>query len=90
MPFKGAIDDYHSVRIILYLHNNGTSIRSVVYAQASNSPAAAKSRIDDMIQSGLIHEKEEHLPPKRKWLELTKKGEGVAEHLLAIQQILSE
>lgn len=88
--FSESLEDHQSVRIVLYLHQNGTSIRSVVYAFASNSPAAAKSRIDKMIIKGLISEKEEQFPPKRKWLELTKKGERVAEHLLAIQRILSE
>ena len=87
--FKGTIDDYHSIRIIFYLQEN-SSIRSAVYAYASNSPAVAKKRIDDMIRAGVITENEEPFPPKRKWLKLTKKGERVAEHLLAIQRILSE
>lgn len=88
--FKGTIDDYHSIRIILYLKEYGSSIRSAVYAHAANSPVVAKKRIDDMIICGLINENEEQFPPKRKWLELTKRGERVAEHLLAIQRILSE
>ena len=88
--FKGRVDDDHSIRIIFYLHEHGSSIRSAVYAYASNSPAVAKKRIDDMIEAGIIIEKEEQFPPKRKWLTLTKKGEEVAEHLLAIERILSE
>lgn len=83
-----VIDDYHSMRILLYLNEHGQSVRTVVYAQASNSWSTAKPRIDRMIESGLIDEIEEEHPPKRKWVSLTEKGRNVAKHLLELEIIL--
>ena len=85
-----VLGDYHSMKILLLLHENGTTMRSIVYAMIPSSSNTLKIRLDNLLESGLISEKEEKFPPKRKWVELTKKGERVAEHLLAIQKILSE
>jgi predicted transcriptional regulator len=84
------LEDYYAMRIILYLHRNGQSVRTVVYARAANSPNTARVKIDRMIANGLISEIEEEIPPKRKWIELTDKGKKVAEHLLEIEEILTE
>lgn len=85
-----VLGDYHSMKILLLLHANGTMMRSVVYARIPSSSNTLKIRLDALLESGLIVEREEKFPPKRKWVELTKKGEKVAEHLLAIERILSE
>lgn len=86
--FIKAIQDGHSVRILIYLLNNGRSVRTSVYYQASNSANTAKNKIDHMIDSNLIKEVEEPFPPKRKWVELTDKGRKVAEKLAEIEGIL--
>ena len=85
-----VLGDYHSMKILLLLHEKGTTMRSVVYAIIPSSSNTLKIRLDTLLDNGLIAEREEKFPPKRKWVELTKKGERVAEHLLAIQRILSE
>jgi predicted transcriptional regulator len=43
-----------------------------------------------MIESGLLLGRDELVPPKRKWVELTDKGRKVAEKLEGIEKVLKE
>ena len=78
------------MKIILLLHEKGTTMRTIVYTLIPSSSNTLKQRLDNLLEAGLIQEREEQFPPKRKWVELTKKGEEVATHLMAIEKILSD
>lgn len=84
------LEDYHSMKVLLLLYEKGKSMRSIVYASIPSSSNTLKLRLDNLLQNGLIQEKEEQFPPKRKWVELTEKGKRVAEHLLEIEKVLTD
>lgn len=83
-----ALEDHHSIRILIYLLSKGKVVKTKIYDEASNSSNTAQKRIAKMVGAGLLIESEEEFPPKRKWIELTPKGRKVARLLLEVESAL--
>ncbi|MFA5311957.1 MAG: hypothetical protein WC375_01405 [Methanomassiliicoccales archaeon] len=65
-------------------------VKSVLYARMEKSNKTIQPRVDEMVLTGLIKETIEDNPPRRKWVELTDKGQKIAEKLEEIEGILEK
>lgn len=86
----GVLESVYAMRILALLLKDGPTFRSILYQRVSRSTNSPKSRVDELIEAGLLTEDVSQFPPLSKCIGLTDKGRRVAEHVAEIERILEE
>ncbi len=84
----GLLEEAHAMKILVILHNEGPTSKSVLYGMVTSSNRTMLDRVNELTDVGLIEEVPINKPPYRA-LSLTKKGEELAVHIAAMEKVLS-
>lgn len=79
-----------ALRILLVLYREGDMFRSTLYNRVAKGTNTARYRVDELLEAGLLTEEVSQFPPLSKRIGLTEKGCRVAEHVVAIEEIMNE
>ena len=84
----GSLEQAHALKILIILAAEGPMSRSVLYGQVISSNRTMKDRVNELMALGLL---EDVLIDERPYraLQLTERGREVAEHVAAIERILT-
>jgi DNA-binding HxlR family transcriptional regulator len=82
------LEQAHALKILIILATEGPMSRSVLYGQVISSNRTMKDRVNELMALGLV---EDVLIDERPYraLQLTERGREVAEHVAAIERILT-
>lgn len=86
----GSLEATHAIKILIILLREGKMIKGVLASYVAKGTVSVQSRVEELIQLGLVIEEREQQRPFRKFVELTPKGRAVAEKLAEIEEILGE
>lgn len=83
-----TLEQAHALKILIILATEGPMSRSVLYGQVISSNRTMKDRVNELMALGLL---EDVLIDERPYraLQLTARGREVAEHVAAIERILT-
>ncbi len=83
-----TLEQAHALKILIILATEGPMSRSVLYGQVISSNRTMKDRVNELMALGLV---EDVLIDERPYraLQLTERGREVAEHVAAIERILT-
>ncbi len=84
-----TLEERLSIAVLLTLANEKEPIiKGVLASKLAKSAGTVIDRVIELQEVGLVIEIQEDKRPFRKFVELTPKGQAVAEHLQAIEEIL--
>ena len=75
----GILEETNAMKVLLALKKEGNISRAVLYNLVSKSNRTVMVRVNELIEAGLIKEYAQQTSPFSRYLELTEKGEKVAE-----------
>ncbi len=83
-----TLEQAHALKILIILATEGPMSRSVLYGRVISSNRTMKDRVNELMALGLL---EDVLIDERPYraLQLTERGREVAEHVAAIERILT-
>lgn len=83
-----TLEQAHALKILIILATEGPMSRSVLYGRVISSNRTMKDRVNELMALGLV---EDVLIDERPYraLQLTERGREVAEHVAAIERILT-
>lgn len=83
-----TLEQAHALKILIILATEGPMSRSVLYGQVISSNRTMKDRVNELMALGLV---EDVLIDERPYraLQLTERGREVAEHVAAIERVLT-
>jgi len=77
------------ILMTLYQHE-GEMMKTVVMSMLTTSLSRTTERFDKLESLGLVTIKKTNMRGSGHWVSLTEKGKQIAEHLIAIEKILSD
>ena len=84
------LEERHSIRVLVLLQRSGPTARTAFYPLVAKGMTTVMQRINLLIQAGLIEEQEMTSKPFAKIIRLSPRGEAVAAHLAAIEELLTD
>ena len=78
----------HTASILILLNDHGKIMKTVAWSQVSNGRQGLTDRFNYLEKLGLIEVDKTLRSGSGHWVSLTDKGKEIAEHLIAIEQIL--
>jgi DNA-binding HxlR family transcriptional regulator len=83
-----TLEQAHALKILIILATEGPMSRSVLYGQVISSNRTMMDRVNELMALGLV---EDVLIDERPYraLQLTERGREVAEHVAAIERVLT-
>ena len=79
------LESKHMICILMFLRRNGPSSKTVVYEGVSKNPRMPE-KLKGLVRLGLVTV-DDSISPSR--VELTQVGEEVADHLIAVRELLN-
>jgi predicted transcriptional regulator len=93
MDFKNlrikGMEDRHKISILIFLLENGPSMKSRIYENISTNPRMA-DKIDELAEMGLVTIEQRRFENNAMFVSLTPKGTAVAKRLCEIELLISE
>lgn len=83
-----VLEEKHMLSMILFLHRNGPVIKTVLRQSISKSPRFI-DKLNALEDAGIVV-LEDVISNRSTLISLTEKGERVAEHVLAIRDIIAD
>lgn len=91
MQDLSVIEEAHAAKVLVTCLKEGDIAKSVLYGILQKNNQVIQARIESLVSARLLTETEQKIDGAwKKIISLTPKGQQVAEHLRAIEEILSE
>ena len=80
-----------TIPILITLHEHeGELMKQVLTSMIESGRNTSQRRYDELEQAGLVQIRKGRMKNSGHWVSLTEKGKQIAEHLIAIEKILSD
>lgn len=85
-----GLEKTYAMRILIILSKEGPMSRTAIYENMSSAPRTPMDRVNELLATRLIEEIPRPSNPRIMLIQLTKKGEKVAKHLVEIEKEITE